>query len=770
MEHSQNESPSSYVNGTTSNYEHALVDFLKSSGSMYRKSGDEYEIRECPFCHSGTDKPSNQWKLRVNCTKGVFNCFRCQAAGTIVEYLKDCPSSDVVSFQKTSQDRISLCNSIWESSHDLTDDGLCPATQYLKSRGLSASTLPLSIRSHDSLDYYDDRKDFSGRFPALVARVQSWDGTLVGLQRIYLTEEGNKISSLPGWHEAACKKALGRINGNAVHLCNSVDDTLALAEGVETGLAVREATALPTWACVSAGGLASVQIPRSVSRVYIWADNDASGVGQKSAVKLATRLQAENRQVYLLIPDLQLGDGQKGVDWLDIFNVSKDSLQQALAHASLFVKNDECTVQQDAERKSTWPKPVAEAAYYGLIGKIVRRISPHTEADSFALFLQLIALVGNVIGRSAHFRVEDTIHFLNLFVVIVGQTAKGRKGTSLDRILRLLRAASPDWFKNNITYCGFSSGEGVIHATRDPIYKLKKSKEDDQCGEPKMELVDQGVTDKRFTVVESEFVNVIKITSRDGNTLSALLRNAWDRGDLGTLTKNSPEKSTGAHITFIGHITVAELRRNLDQTDAVNGFGNRILWGAVTRSKLLPRGGTLKDSDVDDLIAELASALEIAKNIGQMTFDDPTWEQWDLVYPALTSDRPGLFGAMTARAEAQVARLSCIYAAIDKSPIIRGEHLKAALAIWQYCEDSCAHIFGGRLEDPHAQRILEALMVQKAGLSRTEIRDSVFAKKITAERMDQALEMLRTYGLAAPKKEISTGGRPSERWFYTPKV
>src|SRR3712207_8342266 len=48
---------------------------------------------------------------------------------------------------------------------------------------------------------------------------------------------------------------------------------------------------------------------------------------------------------------------------------------------------------------------------------------------------------------------------------------------------------------------------------------------------------------------------------------------------------------------------------------------------------------------------------------------------------------PGLFGAVTGRAEAHVLRLSCLYAALDMSDTVTVTHLRAALALWRYCED-----------------------------------------------------------------------------------
>src|SRR5215469_1212858 len=90
-------------------------------------------------------------------------------------------------------------------------------------------------------------------------------------------------------------------------------------------------------------------------------------------------------------------------------------------------------------------------------------------------------------------------------------------------------------------------------------------------------VIDPGVADKRLLVIESEFARTMMVIRRDGNTLSPVIRDAWDRGALAILTKNSPAQATGAHISIIGHITTDELRRNLDSTALTNGFANRFL-------------------------------------------------------------------------------------------------------------------------------------------------------------------------------------------------
>ena len=158
-----------------------------------------------------------------------------------------------------------------------------------------------------------------------------------------------------------------------------------------------------------------------------------------------------------------------------------------------------------------WPASLGKAAYHGLAGEFVHAIEDHTESDSVATLLQYVVAFGNAIGRHAFFQVEATKHYLNLYLVLVGETANARKGTSLGHVRKQFSFAAREWEEHNID-SGLSSGEGLVWAVRDSTY--------DKDGE----IDELGVEDKRRLVVQSEFAAVLKMLGRDGNTLSALLR------------------------------------------------------------------------------------------------------------------------------------------------------------------------------------------------------------------------------------------------------
>ena len=395
------------------------------------------------------------------------------------------------------------------------------------------------------------------------------------------------------------------------------------------------------------------------------------------------------------------------------------------------------------------PAPIAEAGFYGLAGDVVRAIEPHSEADPAALLIQFLAAFGNMIGRCGFFRVEGDFHYSNLFVVVVGKTAKARKGTSWGQVRSLLDQVDELWVKQR-TVNGLASGEGLIWAVRDPA-------------EGKKGATDPGVEDKRLFVIEPEFARVLEVAERTGNTLSGVIRAAWDCGDLNNLVKGDPTRATGAHISIVAHITADELRRRLSDTAVANGFGNRFLFAYAKRSKLLPNGGAFRAENAHKLTTRIVEARDFAARVGELRRDEEAMAIWEGVYPELTADRPGLFGAITARAEAQVVRLACIYALLDKPHVIRKEHMMAALAVWKYCEDSARFIFGEALGDSTADSILKLLRENAAGVDRTQISANFGRNKKKAE-IDRALQVLVDNG-AARMEPRDTEGRPVEVWF-----
>lgn len=409
-----------------------------------------------------------------------------------------------------------------------------------------------------------------------------------------------------------------------------------------------------------------------------------------------------------------------------------------------------------------WPAPPNEPAFRGLAGDFVRAVEPFSEADPVALLAQFLAYFGAVVGRGPHVRVEDDRHGVNEFLVLVGDTAKGRKGTSRGRIHRLFEPLDPDWALERIAR-GLSSGEGLIWSVRDAMEAEQAAQVQGAPTARRRPAFDPGEKDKRLLVLDAEFASTLHVMERSGNTLSPVLRTAWDGEVLRILTKNWPAKATDTHISIIGHVTKDEVLRYLDRTEVANGFANRFIWVAVRRSKLLPEGGQPPAGAMAGLAARLAACVSWASGVGELRRSTGMRALWARVYPTLSQSRPGLLGAILARSEAHVLRLSCVYALLDMSDVIEQRHLESALALWEYAERSAKYVFGEALGDPLADEILEQLRRREAGLSRTEIRD-LFSKHGLRAQIDRALNGLGAAGLARMQR-TPTAGRPEERWF-----
>lgn len=427
-----------------------------------------------------------------------------------------------------------------------------------------------------------------------------------------------------------------------------------------------------------------------------------------------------------------------------------------LSHGAYDVKDVGRTGVKTPISCAEWPKPPGEAAFAGLAGEVVDLIDPATEADRAGLLLQFLAGFGSILGRSAWAEADGARHHGNIFGLTIGATSRSRKGTAWKRVRPFLEAADPGWAAHRIGG-GLSTGEGLIDQVRDDVLG------------PDGEVEEAGVADKRLLVVEGEFGRVLRALRRDNNTLSPILRLAYDGDTLRISVRYSPIISTGHHISIAGHITVDELLMHLDAVEIFNGLGNRFLFACVKRSKVLARGGSIDADAVRRLGEAVALKAAAARGVGFFDRTAAFWDRWDQggVYARLTEDRCGLWGTITARAEANVLRLALLYAGLAGARRIDVSHLESALAFWKFCDDSAGFIFGKMTNDPVANKILTALRASDEGLGRDAIYRDVLQKNTPKPRIETALDLLARLEWAHPAV-TKTDGRPEERWWLGP--
>jgi hypothetical protein len=511
------------------------------------------------------------------------------------------------------------------------------------------------------------------------------------------------------------------------------------------------------------GRSAAQRVSAGRERVYFVPDCDDAG--RQWVERAAADTAAHGLDVRILELDAK---ATNGFDLTDLVESGGPATAQKFVEM-LARKSSRLTVKPlDPGKDAGWPLPMSEDAFIGVSGQIVRFLEPTVEADRIGLLLHLLVGFGNLIGRGPHMSLGRRQHSAVVYALIVGRTAKARKGTAWAAVEEILERAGRTWHDERIDF-GLASGEGLVSKVRDAMTE-RVSPFDGNTAEPDADgfverVIDPGVLDKRLLIIEQEFAQPLRLMRREGNPLSQHLRTLWDAGKAATMTKHSPTKATNAHVSIIGHIVQEELEKEMRSVDWFNGFANRFLFACVRRSQLLPEPPINDPLDIEAFGADLARAAEWAQSANLMIFDPDAQSLWNKAYIGeLSVERFGAYGAVTARAEPYVARLSMIYALLDgETMTIRSKHLRAGLAVWRYCDSSARFLFAtGDTGNVDADKLLEALRKSPVGLTRTEIRE-VVGGRWEQDRIGSALALLRSAGLAVAEREVTTG-RPVERW------
>jgi hypothetical protein len=408
-----------------------------------------------------------------------------------------------------------------------------------------------------------------------------------------------------------------------------------------------------------------------------------------------------------------------------------------------------------------WPT-LGEDAFCGLAGEVVRTLEPHTEADPVALLAEFLALYGNCVGIGPHFRIGATRHPAKLFVILVGDTARARKDTARIEVSQVFSLVDPDWMSER-QIRGLGSGEGLIEKVKDPPPPEDEEPDDDEGlaanSEDDDEVIARGwqslepdlSVDKRFVVVESEWSRMLVVAQREGSTLAQTICTAWDTDVLAVTTRKRSVHAKNCHIALLGHITLEGLRRMFTKAEAMEGFGNRFLLFLVRNSKELPDGGWAGHDQLSALARKVRGAVRRAHDVhGPLYWTDKAQEIWDQYYRQMAKDNPGgLLGGMVARNQPQVLRLALIYALLDyHDGTIDVPHLKAAIAVWEYCRASTAYIFGDATGDAIAEQIKDELRMEwPDGLDRNSICHTLFNGNVNRRLIDVALQTLQRMGL-----------------------
>jgi hypothetical protein len=278
-----------------------------------------------------------------------------------------------------------------------------------------------------------------------------------------------------------------------------------------------------------------------------------------------------------------------------------------------------------------WPK-LEEPGWHGPAGAYARAADPYTEADPVGVLVSVLAGSGAMIGRGPHVVAGNDRHGAAVWPVLVGDTAKGGKGTAAAVTRAALSVAEP-WFwsdgREGRVLGGFQTGHAVVDELRDAEVVGDAGTPDE------FRLATGGARDKRALVLEPEYAAMLRLAQKEGSILSTTLRQGWDARRLETRSRRLVVTASNYHLVVLGHITTTELRSALDVTEAFNGYANRFLWVAVRRSKRLPAGGNVPDDLSADYGRRLGAAIRQARQAGRVQRSAPAEDRWAEVYDDL---------------------------------------------------------------------------------------------------------------------------------------
>jgi hypothetical protein len=394
--------------------------------------------------------------------------------------------------------------------------------------------------------------------------------------------------------------------------------------------------------------------------------------------------------------------------------------------------------------------------YAGVLGDITAAAAPTTEADPVGIYVSLLAGTGVFIGPGPYVRVGNTRHPLLLWPLLLGRTGSGRKGEATGTAEIFLRRAAPLSAEQRIV-TGLSSGEGLIERIRDDP--------DDSASD-----------DKRLLVVEPEFTSVMARSKREGSTLAAVQRQAWDGRALSVLNRQQL-RASASHIAIIGHITPQEFRLRLADADMTGGTYNRYLPVFVERSQRLPIPEGVDPDTVVTLSSKLDDGIAAAREVRQIQLGRDATRMWtSTLYDEFTEadDEDRAEAEFTRRAAPYCLRVAGLLAALEGRGLIELADLVPAAALIRYSITSARFVLDRQDRNPRLDRIRRSVdAADESGLTRSAV-SGLFSRNLTKELLDELLAQLTADG-EYEQCRIATGGRPAETYrrvlssFFVPK-
>ncbi|HET6525031.1 DUF7146 domain-containing protein [Sphingopyxis sp.] len=212
----------------------------------------------------------------------MFKCFAGCDTGDVLRAIRRLDPNAIAAKGEGIPQNLQLGRWLQQRARDLWRNGRpIPGTiaeTYLRNRSIDIAP--------DCLRFCDQTPLGKGKMatfrPAMLAAVTD-DSGLLAVQRTFLDRLGRRSRDL-----RRPRRLLAHPSAGAVRL-TPANDTLGIAEGVETAISAMVLLGIPVWAALGNERFPHIGIPKCVSRLILLPDNDYAG---RIAVPLAEKAHA----------------------------------------------------------------------------------------------------------------------------------------------------------------------------------------------------------------------------------------------------------------------------------------------------------------------------------------------------------------------------------------------------------------------------------------------------------------------------------------------
>jgi hypothetical protein len=393
---------------------------------------------------------------------------------------------------------------------------------------------------------------------------------------------------------------------------------------------------------------------------------------------------------------------------------------------------------------------VSPVVYTGMLGRIVQTIEPHSEADPVGILGALLSAFGSAVTNLPQVVYGTQSQTLSTWIVLIGNTGMGRKGTATRAALGVVKAALPDWARATFLEGCPQSGPAYVSTLADMNgYAL---------------------------MVEEEFADLLKVSARY-KSFGKAIRRSWEGASISNRTKEAVIHVDAPHVAIIGNVTPAEFTASIGKADKAGGSLNRFLCLYVERSKKIKLSEQISANAWSDLVRplvrEFRNAVHYARNVEEITVSPSAMALWDDklsdMIDSMTLGREAM-EQFAARAGDYVWRLSALYALADQREEISTRDLEAACGLVTYMCDSVTYLApevangGGSAEETVGTRVEQFIKAAgEKGVNSTALFRK-FGRK--AAEMKEIISELPTITSVTVKPE--GGGRPATVYIWQP--